>query len=145
MCIVWSKCIVPLELINVVSAGPVFRDDFQPFPTNTQHLHNIYNVGPTSKTLVQRCTHVIQMFCVCWVTTLTYFCINHGDKKCFFSFWNHHNVLVDSFRIIWIPKLWVYTHCKYFRYFSLKMVPVLKRLKLSYELLDHHMIVLVNC
>ena len=25
-----------------------------------------YNVGPASSTLVQHCTNVIQMFCVCW-------------------------------------------------------------------------------
>ena len=30
---------------------------------NTKHL---YNVGPTSSTLVQHCTNVIQIFCVCW-------------------------------------------------------------------------------
>ena len=28
--------------------------------------HKMYNVGPTSKTLVRRCTNVIKMFCVCW-------------------------------------------------------------------------------
>ena len=27
---------------------------------------HLYNVGPTSSTLVQHCTNVIQMFCVCW-------------------------------------------------------------------------------
>ena len=32
-------------------------------PTFVKHL---YNVGPTSKTLVQRCTNIIQMFCVHW-------------------------------------------------------------------------------
>ena len=31
--------------------------------TFVQHL---YNVGPTSSTLVQHCINVIQMFCVCW-------------------------------------------------------------------------------
>ena len=32
-------------------------------PANTKHL---YNVGPTSSTLVQHYTNVIQMFCVHW-------------------------------------------------------------------------------
>ena len=36
-------------------------------PLNTKHL---YNVGPTSLTLVQHCTHVIEMFCVYWETTM---------------------------------------------------------------------------
>ena len=31
--------------------------------TYVQHL---YNVGPTSSTLVRHCINVIQMFCVCW-------------------------------------------------------------------------------
>ena len=26
----------------------------------------LYNVEPTSKPLIRRCTHVIQFFCVCW-------------------------------------------------------------------------------
>ena len=35
-------------------------------PENPKHLYNIlYNVGPTSSTLVQHCTNVIHMFCVC--------------------------------------------------------------------------------
>ena len=28
--------------------------------------YDLYNVGPTSKTLGRRCINVIQMFCVCW-------------------------------------------------------------------------------
>ena len=37
------------------------------FPGNTKHLSNfLYNVCPTSSTLVQPCTNVIQMFCVYW-------------------------------------------------------------------------------
>ena len=35
--------------------------------TFVQHL---YNVGPTSSTLVQRCINVIQMFCVCFTYCL---------------------------------------------------------------------------
>ena len=31
----------------------------------------MYNVGPTSSTLVQHCTNVIQMFCVYWVICVT--------------------------------------------------------------------------
>ena len=26
----------------------------------------LYNIDPTSKTLVRRCTNDVQMFCVCW-------------------------------------------------------------------------------
>ena len=29
-------------------------------------LQHLYNVGPTSSTLVQHCINVIKMFCVCW-------------------------------------------------------------------------------
>ena len=36
--------------------------------TFVQHL---YNIGPTSSTLVQLCTNVIQMFCDCRVVTCT--------------------------------------------------------------------------
>ena len=36
-------------------------------PVNTKHMYNnLYNVEPTSKTLVRRYTNGIQMFCVCW-------------------------------------------------------------------------------
>ena len=28
----------------------------------------------------------------------------------FFFIWNHHDVLVSSFRFIWTPMLWVYGH-----------------------------------
>ena len=36
-------------------------------PVSTKHLYNLlYNVGPTSLTLVQHCTNVTQMCCVCW-------------------------------------------------------------------------------
>ena len=31
-------------------------------------IWHLYNVGPTSKTLGRRCTNVIQICCVCWVT-----------------------------------------------------------------------------
>ena len=31
---------------------------------------HLYNAGPTLKTWGRRCTNVIQMFCVCWATTL---------------------------------------------------------------------------
>ena len=30
-------------------------------------VYHLYNVGPTSSTLVRHCTNVIQMLCVCWV------------------------------------------------------------------------------
>ena len=38
--------------------------------TFVQHL---YNVGPTSSTLVHHCTNITQMFCVCWVSRSTTF------------------------------------------------------------------------
>ena len=40
----------------------------QPSKNKTSVWH-LYNVGPTSKTLGQHCTNVIQMLCVCWVNT----------------------------------------------------------------------------
>ena len=39
--------------------------DVQPSKHKT-FLNHLYNVGPTSLTLVQHCTNVIQMFCVYW-------------------------------------------------------------------------------
>ena len=41
-------------------------------PVSTKHLYNInlYNVGPTSKTLGRRCINFIQMFCVCCKDTM---------------------------------------------------------------------------
>ena len=75
------------------------------------------------------------------------FCINHGEQRVF-QLKNIINVLVSSFRFIWIPMLWVYDHWKYFDFFSagivfirqnltsidvrfwrIKTVPVLKGLK----------------
>ena len=44
---------------------------------------------------------------------LKYFCINRGEQS-FFHFEIITNVLVCSFRFIWIPMLWVYGHNKYF-------------------------------
>ena len=35
------------------------------------------------------------------------------ETKGFFSFWNHHKCLSQSFWFIWIPMLWVYSHYKY--------------------------------
>ena len=37
-------------------------------PANTDHLYNIC----TTSTLVQHCTNVIQMFCVCWEAAASY-------------------------------------------------------------------------
>ena len=46
------------------------------FAQQTQNIFisHLYNVGPTSKTLGQRCINVIQMFCVCWVVLLYLYC-----------------------------------------------------------------------
>ena len=33
-------------------------------------VYRLYDVGPTSSTLVQRCTKIRQMFCVYWVVTI---------------------------------------------------------------------------
>ena len=43
-------------------------------------VQHIYNVGPTSSTLVQHSINIIQMFCACWVR-------QHSRKlsKCFIS------------------------------------------------------------
>ena len=43
---------------------------------------------------------------------LKYFFINHGDHL-FFQFEIVINVLVSCFRLIWIPMLCVYNHCRY--------------------------------
>ena len=37
------------------------------FPANPKHLHNICATSD-QRTLVQRCTNVIQMVCVCWAS-----------------------------------------------------------------------------
>ena len=58
----------------------VFRNRLTPHvyrhPVNTTHMYDLYNVGPTSKTLGRRCINVIQMFCVCWEVgfSLNHFC-----------------------------------------------------------------------
>ena len=51
-----------------------------------------------------------------YLTTLKYFCLSHGDKRVF-SFKIILNVLVTSFRCIWISMLWVYGHYKYYNSF----------------------------
>ena len=43
---------------------------------------HLYNVGPKSKTLSRRCTNVIQMFCVCWVTTTDVDLGRHQGMRC---------------------------------------------------------------
>ena len=60
-------------VIKGKSTGYIFKaicSSYTPLPLIVQQTQNIcihlYNVGPTSKTLVRRCTNVIQMFCVCW-------------------------------------------------------------------------------
>ena len=78
-------------------------------------------------------------------------CINHGDQRVFWKIRSNQfeiiiNVLVSSFRFIWIPRLWVYGHYKYFNSFIVgidfirqnltsmdvrKSVPALKGLNLS--------------
>ena len=42
------------------------------------------------------------------------------ETEGFFPIWNHHNinVLVGSFRFIWIPMLWLYGHYKWSNSFS---------------------------
>ena len=46
------------------------------------------------------------------LTAPKYFCINHGNQRFFIQFEIIINVLVSSFRFIWIPMLWVYSHFK---------------------------------
>ena len=43
--------------------------------TYRANIKHLYNVGPTSSTLVQHCTNVIQMFCVYWVLTGLFHCV----------------------------------------------------------------------
>ena len=40
------------------------------------------------------------------------------DTKFFFYYEIVINILVSSFRFIWIPVFWVYGHCKYFHFFQ---------------------------
>ena len=69
-------------------------------------------------------------------TARKYFCINHRDQRIEIIM----NVLVRSFRFIWIPMVSVYDHYKYFNYSSAwidfrrqiltsKVGPELKRLR----------------
>ena len=69
--------------------------------------------------------------------------IDRGESdQMVISIWNHHDVLVSSFRFIWIPMLWVYGHYtillfsvavihfrRQIRLWRLKTVPALKGLK----------------
>ena len=41
--------------------------------------------------------------------------------KGFYQFEISKNVLVSSFRFVWIPMLWVYGHCKYFYSYSARI------------------------
>ena len=65
---------VKIKLYNVAVQGltsaktklaflAIYRSIPSKHKTFVQHL---YNVGPTSSTLVQHCINVAQMFCVCW-------------------------------------------------------------------------------
>ena len=45
---------------------------------------------------------------------LDYFCKNQEGQRCFFQFETIINVLVSSFRFIWIPMSWVYDLRKYY-------------------------------
>ena len=53
------------------------------------------------------------------LTPLKYFCINHGAQRFFCQFEIIINVLVSSFRFIWIPILWVYDHLEIFWIFQI--------------------------
>ena len=50
------------------------------------------------------------------------FCSNHGDWRVFVQFKIIINILVSSFRFIWIPMLWVFDHYKFFNFFSAGIV-----------------------
>ena len=63
---------------------------------------------------IKHCAHNVGLT----IAMLKYFCVNHGDRRTFFQFENSTNVLVSSFRFIWIlvpmlSWLWVHGHCKY--------------------------------
>ena len=61
----WRLVILYLTIIS--------EELFSGSPANTKHfVSHLYNVGPTSSTLVQHCTNVKQMFCVCWEAEYKY-------------------------------------------------------------------------
>ena len=63
-------------------------------------VEHFYNVGPTSKTLGRRCTLVIQMFCVCWVTSRS---VGFYWPPFFFLVYGgHHLSLLRQIVISWI-------------------------------------------
>ena len=43
---------------------------------------HLYNVGPTSSTLVRHCINVIQMFCVCWDGLQVTHVIHFKSRRC---------------------------------------------------------------
>ena len=53
--------------------------------------------------------HWLMILCLLTLTTLKYVGINYGDQRVFW-FEIIKDVLVSSFRFIWIPMLWVYGH-----------------------------------
>ena len=57
------------------------QDDATSCQQTQKNYTNLYNVGPTSKTLSRRCINVIQMFCVFWFDTGNYsrIHINRGE------------------------------------------------------------------
>ena len=55
-------------------------------------VYHLYNIGPTSSTLVQRCINAIQMFCVCWVKFT--FKKNWDDQECIILCRHHAGCMV---------------------------------------------------
>ena len=64
-------------------------------------VQHVYNVGPTSKTLGQRCTKVLLMFCVTvyWVTTSL-----SGQRWDIFVLWNIFWIKRCSLTLTWYYK-----------------------------------------
>ena len=52
---------------NWVDVGLLSQPDQLLSPSNKTFVSHLYSAGPTSSTLAQHCTNVIQMFCVYWV------------------------------------------------------------------------------
>ena len=94
-------------------------------------LHTVYHMGymhirPTRAAYVFHVNGTITLT----ITTLRYLCLNHGDQRFFFKFEIIRNVLVISFRFIWISMVWVYVHYIYINSFSAEIV--FRRQSLTY-------------
>ena len=87
------------------------------WPESPTVSYNVNHIPQQHVALFMRELNVCQAYtrlsqrCVNQNTTLKYLCINHADH--FFQF-EIKSPLVNSFRFIWIPMLWVHGHTKCF-------------------------------